>query len=119
MGSKGPGEVQAIVDPDTAPAEDLGEVRRDMDLNRYWCTANRIGPLPKTRLFTEVDLLTLANQADDDRPPRESGRDVDDEFWLGLLDPLPLAHPMPVPGALRFIEHENVVVRQSSTRSHL
>jgi hypothetical protein len=78
MGPEGPSQVQLLVHLDIALGESRCEVAWGVNFQISRCVLDGIRPLLEPGFLAEIDLLSLANEANDERPPRQSRRDLHD-----------------------------------------
>src|SRR2546428_12857342 len=67
-------------------------------------------PLRHASLLADVNLLSLANKADNDTPVRQFRCQLKQNSWLGICVAMFPSHIVDVPGALGFIENEDVII---------
>src|SRR5262245_3817282 len=77
---------------------------------------DRASPLDKPCLFTNVNFLATADEADDNAPIGNAPRELDEVFRLGLAARIAVLgrHVLAVPCALRLVEHQNVFWRDAA-----
>ena len=78
---------------------------------------NGIGPLRDSPLFSGVNLLPVSHETNECDPRLDFLAGLDEELGLTLWDPAFFLHVGLVPGTLRLVEHNDMLLRFPAANS--